>query len=57
MQSRSTGGREVLKQFLTPDTLTASYPVIIPAGDKNAVVAYSVKKGIKEFIQYQTVGL
>ena len=57
MQLRTADGREVVKQFLTADTLTASYPVIMPAGNKKAVVACSIKKEDKEFVQYQLINL
>ncbi len=57
LQLRTADGGEVVKQFLTPDTLTVSYPVIIPAGDKKAVIACSIRRGVKEFVQYQAVEL
>jgi hypothetical protein len=57
MQLRTADGREGVKQFLTADTVTASYPVLIPAGNKKAMVACSIKKGGKEFVQYQLINL
>ena len=57
MQLRLPDGRELGKQFLTSDTLIASYPVIMPAGDKKAVVACTVKKGDKEHVQYLSIEL
>ena len=44
LQLRNEKGEHLNTSFLTPDTVSAHYPVIIPASDKQLLVAYSVKK-------------
>jgi len=49
--------REVLsgKQFITADTLTATFPVVMAIDKKVSLIAYTVKKQNKNYIEYQII--
>jgi hypothetical protein len=57
LQKRSSNGVGNKISFITPDTSTATYPVISAISEKNSLVAYTVKRGEKNFIQYKVVGM
>ncbi|HEU4632845.1 MAG TPA: sialidase family protein, partial [Flavisolibacter sp.] len=55
VQKRTARGESEEKTFITADSEVATYPVVSPV-DKNAsVIAYTKKKGGKNFIAYQLV--
>jgi hypothetical protein len=55
VQKRTASGVNEEKIFITPDSETATYPVVSPM-DKNAsIIAYTKKKGDKNYIAYQLV--
>jgi hypothetical protein len=55
VQKRTASGVGEEKIFITPDSEMATYPVVSPV-DKNAsIIAYTKKKGDKNFIAYQLV--
>lgn len=57
LQVRSEKGRKYQTGFLTSDTLTASYPVVTTLNDQTSLVAYTIKKADKNYIQYRLVKL
>ncbi len=57
VQRRTAAGRNEQQSFITPDTLTASYPVVASCNDQNPVIAYTVKRGKKDYIMYQRIEL
>lgn len=57
IQKRTAAGKSGPPNFITADTLTASYPVVAAANDQNSVVAYIEKRGKKNYIMYQRVQL
>ena len=57
IQQRNAAGNAVTKNYLTTGDSEASYPVISPSGEHNSIVAYSTKKGEKNFVAYQVITL
>lgn len=57
IQKRTAEGKGVRKWFLTPDTATATYPVITPLKGSEMLVAWCQKKGEASYIAYQSVDL
>ena len=55
IQRIDENGRKMEKLFITPDTLTATYPVIEGLPDNSSIVAYTLKKQGKNYIAYQLV--
>ncbi len=55
IQKRTAKGMGEKKGYITPDTLTASYPVVSTLNENNSLIAYSVKKGDKNYIAYQLI--
>jgi hypothetical protein len=55
VQKRTAAGAAEGKGFITPDTATASYPVVLALAGKESFVAYSLRKGEKNYIMYQVV--
>lgn len=56
-QARTAAGTPLQKGFLTPDTTTATYPVIISTDKNMSLVAYCQKKNGKTYIAYQSIRL
>ncbi len=54
-QLRNENGTSIGKTFLTIDSSNASYPVITALPSNKALIAYSEKKGEKNFIRYMWV--
>lgn len=55
VQLRAPGGERLLKDYVTPDSLYATYPVISGTKDNGAVMAFCARKGNKNYIAYQRV--
>ncbi|MBO9573269.1 MAG: exo-alpha-sialidase, partial [Chitinophagaceae bacterium] len=55
VELRSAEGKHELKNFITPDSVYASYPVIAGVKNNAAMLAYCVKKGDKNYIAYQQI--
>lgn len=55
IERRSADGARMEQRIITPDTIEASYPVIIDGIDETAVVAYTVKENRNSYIMYQLV--
>lgn len=55
IQRRSAEGKSEGKEFITPSESQASYPVIAASGEHSSIVAYTVKKGDKNFVSYQVI--
>jgi hypothetical protein len=52
IQKRNSNGENLSKQFLTAEGSNASYPVLTAINDGSAMVAYTVKNGEYNFINY-----
>ncbi|MGN6166479.1 MAG: hypothetical protein ACTHOF_18255 [Flavisolibacter sp.] len=57
VQKRSDDGIAESKGFITPDGETATYPVVAAINENTSLIAYTQKKGSKNFITYQVVRL
>jgi hypothetical protein len=57
VQKRNADGTAQEKGFITPAGGNASYPVLSSVNDTEALVAYSEKKGDKNYIVYRLVDL
>lgn len=57
VQRRNASGITASQVFITADTLNATYPVIETLPGNNSLVAYTLKKGNKNYIMYQQVKL
>jgi hypothetical protein len=56
LQARTSGG-EKSQAFVTDDTLSASYPVIVTAGEQRCVLTYTIKKEGRDYIMYRLVDI
>ena len=56
-QKRTDEGISSEKIFITPETSTASYPVVLPLDGHAFVIAYSRKSGDKNYIECQVVNI
>lgn len=54
-QIRSADGQAQSIQYVTPDTVQASYPVISPVTDHQAFVAFTVTRDGKEQVMYEKI--
>jgi hypothetical protein len=57
LQIRNAKGIVGSTRFITPDSMTAIYPVISVVNENTSVIAYSQKKGEKIFVAYQVVAI
>ena len=57
VQRRTDEGIASEKTFITPETSTASYPVVLPLNGNASVIAYSRKSGDKNYIECQVVNV
>lgn len=57
VQKRTASGSGINRFFITPDTLNATYPVVETLNESNFLIAYTLKKGNKNYIMYQQVKL
>lgn len=57
VEIRSAYGVSERQEFITADTLTSTYPVLVTVNDDEAAIAWSVKKNEKEFVKYQQLKL
>jgi hypothetical protein len=57
IQKRTPSGIDEGKTFLTPDSTMATYPVLFAVDNNTSLVAYSIKKGNKNYITCQRVHL
>lgn len=57
VQKRTAEGLSERKGYITPDTLTASYPVVSTLNENYSLIAYSDKKAGKNYIAYQLINL
>jgi hypothetical protein len=55
MQLRNPNGTHLLKEFITGDSLYATYPVVCGVKENAVAIAYCVKKKNKNYIAYQRV--
>ena len=55
IQKRTSDGISNMQAFITPDTMSASYPVITPLNEQASLIAYTLKKADKDYIMYQQV--
>lgn len=55
LQIRSADGQAQSIQYVTPDTVQASYPVISSLGDQEAFIAFTVNKDGKEQVMYEKI--
>lgn len=55
VQKRNAGNNAFTKNFITPDTATSTFPVISPTGINSAVIAYTTRKGNKDYVAYQVI--
>jgi hypothetical protein len=55
MQLRRADGTHLLKDYITSDSLYASYPVVSGVKNNAVALAYCLKKGNKNYIAYQRV--
>lgn len=55
VQSRSSKGITRSQRFITSDTSTASYPVVVPTAANTAIIAYAEKKAGRDYVMFQTV--
>ncbi len=55
LQLRGEKGEQLLTKHLTPDTISAVYPVIMPVSEHNLLVAYTVKSDGPAEVWYQVV--
>ena len=57
IQKRSDEGIPFGKTFITPETSTATYPVVLPLDGNASVIAYCRKSGEKNYIECQVVNV
>lgn len=57
IQRRNAGGKSEGKDYLTTPEANASYPVVTPVNQASSIVAYSIEKKGKNFVNYQVVNL
>ena len=55
VQKRTNAGIPGKKGFITSETLTASYPVVLTLDGNNSLIAYSRKSGESNYIDYQRI--
>jgi hypothetical protein len=55
LQIRTADGQAESLQYITPDTLQASYPVISCLGENEALVAFTVAREGKEQVMYERI--
>ncbi len=53
IQQRNARGKAIAHRFLTGVDVNASYPVLLPLSSISTLVAYTIKKGDRSFINYQ----
>lgn len=57
IQRRTAEGKSEGKDYITPEDSNASFPVISPINETASIVAYSNKKGNKDYVTYQVLSL
>ena len=57
MQVRSPEGKILSTNYLSSDTVDASYPVIQPLGNNQVMVAYAAKQQGNSLLQYAVLGM
>jgi len=57
VQKRTAAGTGKAQGFITSDTMTATYPVLVSINDNTSLIAYTMKKADKNYIMYQRVSL
>lgn len=57
VQIRSSEGKNITTDFVTPDTEFSSYPVVTTFDDDVSLIAYCRKEGEKSFVMYQRVSI
>ena len=57
IQRRNAEGKSEGKTFITASDSGASYPVIAATGERSSIVAYTTRKGEKNFVAYQVVNI
>jgi len=57
IQRRNAEGKSEGKDYITAEDSNASFPVISPINETSSFVAYSSKKGDKDYVAYQLVSL
>lgn len=55
LQLRSEDGKNITKQLITDNSASATYPVVIDAGNYTALVAYCREENKKNYIAFQRV--
>lgn len=55
VQKRNIKGSDEGKEYITRDTAIATYPVVAALKNNESLIAYSVKKGDKNYITYNVV--
>jgi hypothetical protein len=55
LQLRSPNGQAQSIQYVTPDTVQASYPVISSLGDQEAFIAFTVNREGKDQVMYEKI--
>ena len=56
VQKRSAEGRQLFTQYITPDTLKSTYPVLQVIDQSSSIIAYSQDSKEKSHVAYQVVG-
>jgi hypothetical protein len=57
LEMRSADGENPVKEFITPQDGTATFPVIKTLGDKTVFVAYTESVKDKDYVRYRLVNL
>ena len=57
LEMRSAGGSNPVKEFITPQNGTASFPVIKTLDDKTVFVAYTESVKDKDYVRYRVVNM
>ena len=55
LEIRNADGTGSKKSYITPDSLSASYPVLATLGNDKSLLAYTVFRADKSFIEFQLV--
>lgn len=57
VQQRTAAGSSKAQFFITADTLNATYPVLETVDENKFLIAYTIRKGDKNYIMYQRVDM
>ena len=57
LEWRTADGKSVVNKYLTGEEMEASFPVVAAVNGSKSIIAYCVKKGERNYVNYQLVSV